>query len=454
MPRWRASSGAKRRRPTLRTRAALSAGCIVALAACSALAQEPARAPAPETRAEEWLRLRREKAARPRPPQPGFLERQLLAIERAERPSVLDFNVGGVYPRITNIASGSETAFGARFWRPDVGKARVDVHASAFHSVRGYEFYDLQFGRLPHRGTHFPPRSTRGDDVYELGDLAALDAGQLSLYGSVRYRHFPQTAFFGLGGDTRLEDASNFLHQDALYEVVAGYQGRRRGLAANVRAGFLQAFVGPGTHETLPTLRARFDDASAPGLDRQPDFVHLAASAIFDGRDRPGNPHKGGMIALAAARFDERGGDAFTFNRFAADGRAFLPLGSPQRVLALRALASTDRPASGARVPFYLQEALGGSRTLRGYGSFRYRGEKILLLQAEYRWETWPALEFAFFGDAGRAFAADEDFAARGLETDYGIGVRLKTHDSVIARFDVARGGEDTRFLFRLGPSF
>ena len=406
----------------------------------------------PETRVGQWTRLRREKAARAAPPHPGFLERTLIALEKAERPSLFGFNVGGVYPRVLNIASGSETAAGIRWWWPDIGDSLVDLHASAFYSIRGYEYYDLQVGRLAHRGTEFPARSTRGDDVYELGDVARVDAGRTVLYGSARYRHYPETAFYGLGLDARRDGRSSFLSQDALYEVATGYQGPRG--AATVRAGVMQAFVGPGTEEDVPTLRALYDDRSAPGLDRQPDFIHLAATLLLDRRDLPGNPHRGAMIALAASRFDERGGDEFTFDRIAGDARAFLSLGSPQRVLAVRALASADRPASGARVPFYLQEPLGGSRTLRGFRTFRFRGEKLILLQAEYRWEAWPALEFALFADAGRAYGRGEDFAVRGLETDYGFGVRLKTHQAVLARFDVARSREDTRYLLRLGPSF
>jgi hypothetical protein len=251
--------------------------------------------------------------------------------------------VAGVYPRVQNIASGSETAFGLRLWRPELGASKLDLHASAFRSVRGYEYYDLQFGRLPHIGTHFPPRSTRGDDVYELGDLARLEPGHLSLYASARYRHYPQLAYFGLGIDSLPGDRTTFLGQDALYEVIGGYQGRRlRGLAGTVRAGLLQAFVGPGTDEEAPTIRARFDDRSAPGLDRQPDFYQLGATLLFDRRDEPGNPHRGGLVAVGATRYDERGGDEFSFDRFTVDARGFASLGSEQRVLAARALLSAD----------------------------------------------------------------------------------------------------------------
>ena len=434
----------------MRVAARRSAFLLAAVVSSGVL--EASDAAEPPTRVEEWTRLRREKAAHAAPSRPGILERTLLAFEKAERPSLLTLNVGGVYPRLVNLAAGSQTAAGVRLWRPDIGAAQVDLHASAFHSVLGYEYYDVQVGRMAQRGDAFPTRSTSGDDVHELGNVARVPDGRAILYGSARYRHFPRDGFYGLGLAARPEGRSNYLGQDALYELVAGYEGPRG--AATVRGGLMQAFVGPGTADEHPDIRVLYDDRSAPGLDRQPDFVHLSASVLLDRRDLPGNPHRGGVIALAATRFDERGGDAFTFHRLAGDARGFASLGSPQRVLAVRALASLDRPAEGARVPFYLAETLGGSRTLRGFHSFRFRGEKILLLQAEYRWETWPALEFAVFVDAGRAYGRGEAFALRRLRHDYGVGVRLKTHDRVLARLEVARSGEDTRYLIRLGPSF
>ena len=422
---------------------------ILCLAAAAAAAEEPP----PETRVEEWTRLRREKAERTAPPKSGFVERQLLAIEKATRPSLLDLNLAGFYPRAANVGSGAEWGLGTRFWKPDIGGSPFDVNGSVFYSLNGYEFYDLQFGRLPHRGRSFPPYSTRGDNVHELGDNPRLDKGHVSLYGAATYRHFPQLDYYGLGNGTEPEDRTNYLAQDARYELVAGYHPRG-GLAVTARAGYVQAFVGPGTSDTVPTIRTRFDDVSAPGLDEQPDFIRYGASVLFDGRDRPGNPHRGGLIALLAERFDERGGDTFTFDRVSADGRAFLPLGAPRRVLALRGFISSDRPAAGARVPFYIQESLGSGDNLRGFARFRFRGEKMLLLQGEYRWETWPALEFALFADAGRPFRAAEDFTLDHLETEYGFGIRLKSHDAVLARLEVAFTGEGTTVLVRLGPSF
>jgi outer membrane protein assembly factor BamA len=232
-----------------------------------------------------------------------------------------------------------------------------------------------------------------------------------------------------------------------------GYQPTSRA-AITARAGLMQAFVGAGRDEAFPTTQQLFDETQVPGLARQPDFLHLTVLGLLDGRDQPGNPHAGAMLALSASRFDDRDSDVYAFDRLGADGRAFLPLGSPQRVLALRALVSADRPAEGSRVPFYLQETLGGSHTLRGYRSFRFRGEKLLLFQAEYRWEAAPAVELAAFADAGRVASHLADWSLRDLRTSYGLGLRIKAHDRVVLRCDVGRSSEETRILLRVGESF
>lgn len=406
-----------------------------------------------ETRQALWERLRREKLAAVRPEQPGFVERSILALEKAERPGLLAWNVGGFYPRVQSIGWGSQTAIGARFWEPDIQGTKIDVHAAAFYSIRRYESYELQAGILPHRGRALPARSTVGDDVYELGGIRRRSGRQGLAYASLRYRHLPEVDFYGLGTESRPTDHTTFLLQDARYDLVVGYQPSSRA-AITARAGLMQAFVGPGRDEQFPTAQQLFDEGRVPGLTRQPDFLHLTVLGLLDGRDQPGNPHSGAMLALSASRFDDRDSDAYAFDRLGVDGRVFVPLGSVQRVLAVRALVSADRPADGSRVPFFLQETLGGSHTLRGYRSFRFRGEKLLLLQAEYRWEAAPAVELAAFVDGGRVASHLADWSLQDLRTSYGLGLRIKSHDRVILRFDLGRSREETRLLLRVGESF
>jgi hypothetical protein len=409
--------------------------------------------PPPTTRQGEWERLRRQKLTELHPDRPGFLERQILKVEKAERPRLMDLNLGGFYPRFQSIGWGSQVAAGARFWQPDIGRTRFDLHGSAFYSLRSYESYELQAGFLPHRGRAMPPRPTRPDDAFDFGNV--LHRGQRSLLGnaSLRYHHLPEVDFYGLGNDSSVDDHTTFLQQDAWYDLVLSYALTERVIFL-LRGGLIQFSVGPGHDEDFPTTQEVFDDTNTPGLASQPDFRHVTGVLVLDGRDVPGNPHAGGLFALSAGRYNERDGGAYDFHRVTVDGRAFLPLGSHQRVVALRAMGSLDRPASGSRVPFYLQEALGGSHTLRGFSNFRFRGERILLLQAEYRWEAAPAIELAAFVDAGNVFGHESEWTLDDLHTSWGLGLRLKSHDAVRLRFDFARSPEDTRFLVRFGQAF
>jgi surface antigen Omp85-like protein len=352
---------------------------------------------------------------------------------------------------VRNISRGSWPAAGVRLWRPAFAGSPLDLHASAFYSLRRYEFYDFQLGRLPHHGRGFPPRSTSGDELHEIGNVRALGP-RFTAYTTLRYMHEPQTPFYGLGAASPPE-RTTYLYQHATYEGAAGYDVTPH-LALQVRAGLKQVFIGPGQDHDSPTTQALFDETTAPGLTRQPDFFHWATSVLFEGRDEPGRPHRGAMLALGWEGFDDLKSSSYRFDRYAADGRAFVPLGSTQRVLALRVRVSSDHPAAGSVVPFYFQETLGGGHNLRGFHTYRFRGNKLVLGQAEYRWEAWPALEFALFVDAGRVFAADEALSLHDLEHDWGIALSLKTSDATLLHFDTAFSREGTRAVLRLGASF
>ena len=408
--------------------------------------------PPPATRQDEWERLRQQKLTELRAETPGFLEGRILAIEKAERPSFLQLNLGGIYPRAQSIGWGSQVAVGARFWQPDIGSSRFDVHASAFYSLRHYESYELQAGFLPHRGRALPPRPSRPDDAFDFGNV--LHRGQRSLLGytSLRYHHLPEVDYYGLGNNTSVDDHTTFLQQDAWYDLVLSYAFTERVIFL-LRGGLIQFSVGPGQDEDFPTTQEVFDDADTPGLGSQPDFLHVTGVFVLDGRDAPGNPHTGGLLALSAGRYDDRDGDAYDFHRVAADARAFLPLGSRQRVLAVAGDGLRGHP--GLREPRAVLPAGDAGRQPHAPGipNFRFRGERLLLLQAEYRWEAAPAIELAAFVDAGNVLLPRVRLERSTTSTR--LGPRAPPQDAttrVRLRFDVARSPEDTRLPVPLRP--
>jgi hypothetical protein len=403
-------------------------------------------------RQAEWLERRRAKAAQLSPYEPTFLERQLLAFEKAERPAIYEVNLWDIYPRLQTIDHRSQWAAGVRLWKPRLGGSGLDLSGAAFWSFQGFQYYEAQAGMVPHRGRAMPLFALRTDDVYELPNVRADDNRRLMLYGSYGYRWAPKFDFWGLGIDSNADGRVAFAQKDAISELVGGYRAAPW-LTLGARVGYYTVSLGPGEDDELPSIETLYTDETAPGLSAQPDFWRTSAYAVADSRDVARNPHRGALVALLWMRYDDRGSDAYRFDRFAADGRLFLPLGHPQRMLALRAYFSQDDPAPTARVPFYLQAFLGNSKTLRAYQSQRFRGERLLLFQGEYRIEASPALELALFADVGTVAALRTDPLAN-FRKDAGVGLRFKGHEAVLVRMDAAWGDEGFKFGLRFSPVF
>jgi hypothetical protein len=413
--------------------------------------------PGPDESRAEALRRERQAAlpiqVGPQRP-PGFIEARLLALEKAETPGLFQRNLRGLYPRITTLASGAGLAGGFRYWRPEIGPTPLDVQASAFITWYSYQYYDLQVGRIPHQIDRLPPMALSEDTLPELRRAPPRPGGPLFAYAELRYRDFTREDFFGLGPDTPESDRTNYRLKQSDLDGVVHWQWLPA-LALIGRAGILQAGIGPGRDGDVASIEEVFDDAGAPGLAAQPDFGFYVATVDLDLRDVPLNPHRGLAAAVSFERYLERGGgDAFDFSRWTFEAAGYVPLFSPQRVLALRGFVSTAEADDGARVPFFLMHTLGGSRSLRGLHGLRYRDAHVLNLQAEYRWEANRWLETALFADYGKAVAERSQLDLDGLHASYGFGVRFKAPSAVVLRFDFAWSEERFQTYVRFGSSF
>ncbi len=405
-----------------------------------------------DTRIEELKARRRAQVGKVREERLSTFERALAEMEKTRFHKILDFNYKGLYPQFASLSTGSGFAPGARFWRPNILGAPFDLQAAGAYSLRGYQRYDLEFGRIQKRGSSFSLEGVGIGAAAQFDEVQPKEPG-FFLYGDLTYRFYPQEDFFGLGPSSFDANRTDFKQEDMSYDAVGGWQVNRW-LGAAIRLGYLQVNVDRGTDKRFPDTRDLFTDLQAPGLDRQPDFFDISGAVLLDYRDRPGNPHNGGMIGLYLSRYDERKGHEFEFQRAALDVRHFVPLFSEQRIIAVRFFTSVDDADDGSRVPFFLQEYLGGSETLRGFREFRFRDQRLMYLSAEYRWEASPVLELAVFYDTGKVFSQRSDFKFDNMEKSVGGGIRFKTPRATILRIDMGRSREGNRFFFKFGPSF
>jgi hypothetical protein len=405
----------------------------------------------PRSRLEKHRQMRERKKQEVQPPKQEFWEKYLYSFDQKGSNSFEDLNFWGFHPRVDWIARGSGAALGARYWNPDV-VGPVDMMGAAFYSWRRYQHYGLQMGLIPNRGKRIPSKSFETEEVEKLGDISQEDFSRFSLYGSGRFRDRTDDSFYGSGPDTIKEDRRRYRIKDVLAEAVTGYQFTKR-FGFTFKTGFINHSLACG--RSSPNFCEMPPNLDLPGFLTPPSYVRLHANFLLDFRDNPGVPHKGYMVAFGWQKWDNvNTSDLFNFNRFVTDIRGYIPLGSRQRVIALRGHFVNSDPAPNNKVPFFLQPSLGGGESLRGFDAFRFQGDKLMLLQAEYRWEASRRFELALFGDTGTVADQGSRISLNKLKSDWGIGFRLKTSRSTILRIDQAFSNEGPKTQFRFSASF
>ena len=382
----------------------------------------------------------------------GFIGKTQAWGEQQHERFIKPMNDAGFSPEIGTLGQGSGLAAGLTYHRQSL-VGPLDFEGFAGYSYRGYELYDLRFGQLRDRKgrtTLRPP----DDHISSTFDAYHERVPGFAMYGHVRYRHSPLHRYFGAGPESLHDNRTSFNLRGASYQLVTEYQPTRHfGIA--LRGGLQDNEVGPGGDTKRPTIGALFDDTTAPGLRRQPAFAYLAGAMALDNRDEPGTPHSGGLLGLLVSRFHaiNIGPENLSFTRLGVDGRYFVPV-TGSSVLAFRALTSRDFGARETRVPFYLQQTLGGGDTLRGFERDRFRDTALLNLSAEIRQSVHEKVELALFGDTGQVAATFGRMGIGTFETSWGGGIRIKYKGNVVLRADLATSREGRRLIRSTGPVF
>jgi hypothetical protein len=332
----------------------------------------------------------------------------------------------GFYPELGHMITGAGWISAGPGYRRHLfgGRAVADVSAAV-----SWRTYKIAQGRL-----EFPH----------------LAKGRLALGSKVLWQDFTQVRYFGAGPDSLETGVSDYRIRSS---NVVGY--------ATWRATSTVAFTGSAGWLSRPNVSSStgsFDrdepDAFSlypedPGarLGRQPRFVHGEVAIAADTRNHASYPTRGTIVRAAWSTYRDRGTGTLTFNRYEAEAGYVLPLGGPA-VLAAHVWGVFTDTQRGHAVPFYMMPSLGGHNTLRGYADYRFHDRHLAVATVKSRWALLEHVDAAVFLDAGNVASrpADLDLA----RTSSGIGVRLHTSRTTVARFDVARSKEGWRFMLKL----
>ena len=372
----------------------------MAAVAATAFAQET-------TREEARAALQAKKAAELHPYEPTKIERRIERIG-----NLLDANRGQIYPFIGSVYSGGGFALGVGHTSRFGDTGQFDARIA--RSVRSFQMAE---------GTLKLPTFANNRIRVEL-NASWLDA--------------PKVAFYANGNESLKGDRSNLFYKKTAVGVSTKLQAAR----------FLT--VGAG----LDAIKMETGAADVAFAAEKPFFRKSSVFAEFDWRQSPGYTSRGGLYRVEFSDYRQTNAGAHSFNRVDAEVQQLVPILRENSVIALRALASTTNVADGESVPYALLPDLGGSHTLRGYPSWRFRDRNRVALTGEYRWKAGHFLDMALFVDAGQVAPRFASLDLGEFKKTYGLGMSFHTPVSTVTRIEVARTSEGTALVFSFSPSF
>jgi hypothetical protein len=391
-----------------------------ALVAAALFAAVASPAAAQNSREEALAREQAEKAQSLTPITRNRVERFLLGIESAG-----GFGVQrGLFFTFGDIKSGSGLALGPAYGR--TLKNGAILQAKGAYSIRNFKMVQL-FGQAP-----------------------SMADGKLIVNGRARWQDAPLLPVYALG-TAASRDRADYSETKTEVSAQASYRPVRI-LRFGGGTSFERFDTGPSSGRN-PSVEVRFTPAQMPGIAADPSYLHSHVSAAIDTLEGPGFSRSGSYLGATLHDYRQQNDGPYSFRRTDMMARQLIPVLRGNWVFDLSLRASTTTAADGDTVPFFLMPTLGGGSALRGYGNYRFRDRNALLFTAEYRWYAQEFVEMALFYDAGKVERRRADLDFDGLKSNVGIGLRLHTPGTTLARLEVARGNEGFRLVISFSPA-
>ena len=125
-------------------------------------------------------------------------------------------------------------------------------------------------------------------------------------------------------------------------------------------------------------------------------------------------------------------------------------------------------------IPFYYLPTAGGRTTLRGFETFRFRGENVVVFNGEFRQTVLDfdddsrygdGVDVIVFGDLGQVWGLDipgdggrgllgDDFDSDNYEGDVGFGLQYRYNRQFTIRVDLGHSNEGNKVWFSFNRVF
>jgi hypothetical protein len=332
----------------------------------------------------------------------------------------------------------------------------VEFRANALVSTRFYQRYDLE---------------AHAHDIADTRNNA-------DVWFSYLYRR--EDNFFGIG-----PRFPNTLWTD-FAAIQRSYQGTfTHTFTGRFQAGLYTQIANTNAFNGKNDHRTPIGDVFSPNPQPNPELwapglfsnIKMLTYGVFfevdarnndDGLTRGANVY--GRIDSADNVNDQNANADYGWAEAVIDGRAYIPLGSNKTSLALRSRGQFLNPKGGSQIPFYTLPWVGGREYVRGYQTYRLRGNSSLVFNVELRQTVYTKSDtrgvdvFAFadtgqvWGDARAAKApvleSNNDFSKGNWHSGVGGGFQYRYSRSIAARAEFGHSNERTLVYLSLSRGF
>lgn len=300
-----------------------------------------------------------------------------------------------------------------------------------------------RYGSRPSMLTFSAVYTEKAQFTLEIKPEIFLGDGSTILSGNLEVRDYP-SSFYGIGNDAPFDAGEGFTPRHVFAKISLErklFSGSPLygGVAYSYDHYSFRPFEPEGRLSAGTILGSRGGSVSGFGLGLR-----------WDTRDGVFYPKRGQFVQ---AWFDVRSaafGSDYDYMKWKTDARAYFSLGG-NRVLAFQGLLI----GAGVGTPFMALPRLGGSETLRGYNSERFRDRWLAEAQAEVRVPLFWKLGFNAFAGVGRVAASFGGLKPDGFKFAAGWGLRLKLNaEGACLRVDFGYGRGVSEMYLSAGEAF
>jgi len=327
-------------------------------------------------------------------------------------------------------------------------------------------------------------RASYGFEFSNLRFIEGVEAFRIK----VGYDSFPAYPYYGIGNDADRDDLTIYWRTDETLEMTfSKYFGHVYGV--DFRVGYrnitIDSGLEPTSGEGTPSIEEHFGTgAELEGARWGPPVYGMDGGnhsgfrlALYrDIRSAKRLPKMGNYQEISVDVVNPALGADYNYARVKLDLRAYWqpkflnPLPwvddwlSPRRTLATKFFGSDKERALAGRVvfvhtiadeieyegterldvPFYDLTTIGGSGSVMGYDSNRFKDNDAFYINLEYRWRWWKFTDLAIFYNTG--FVMDNIFVREDWEAQfhgsYGFCTRIHLPPHIIVTFDWAWSDE------------